>query len=271
MDRNTTKLAELLAQHLPNDKRHKRSAPCCAMVMFNKEGYTPMHACVVEADTPDRMLRILLQSKTAKKASILQTQRTERNPSSFGSTPLHLALARQITHETQGIIEALVDTAPNACMVQDHIGQVPLAVALQNRDVNSTHLKLLIKRCPEAVDIPRHDKFCPIHLALQSAHVENTVCRTLLQAHGNADKTTIMLMQVTEFGDTPLHLACKRPGASKSLIQLLLVHFHGAKFFRNHKGELPSDICQKVNPQLLEEIPHMGASNNTEDEDKSIQ
>mmetsp|Transcript_10033 Transcript_10033/g.21943 ORF Transcript_10033/g.21943 Transcript_10033/m.21943 type:complete len:991 (+) Transcript_10033:36-3008(+) len=232
-----------------------------ALMMFNHDSLSPLHCCAI-ADTPQGLVKILLEKsgEMAQRACALRTppldQPTHGGATpNYGATPLHLALARTETTDLKTTMEALLQKGSNALTVQDSHGLTPLAVALLNPDITSTLLKSLIKSSSMSIGIPTNDHHWPLHLAFEhsATHVEDTVCRALIQATSSKSFPSML----TADGNTPLHLACAKPGISKKVVKLLLDKHEGARFLRNKKGLLPHDLACKHNPKLNKEVPQL--------------
>ncbi|KAL7563344.1 hypothetical protein ACA910_014188 [Epithemia clementina (nom. ined.)] len=268
LDRNTAKLAELLARtttdhrssaaaagdsfKLRTSARHHHHHPrlgeaankivkTCALMITNHEHMSPLHYCAKVGISAERLIQILMKSKWANKACLLQTQ-VDR------LTPLHLACSQKPC--CTGTVEALA-AATHACAVQDCQGRTPLATAILNSTVPNSVVKVLMDAYKRAVEIPSHGNFLPLHLALQHEQSES-ICKYLVKASSKK-----CLETQTVSGDTPLHMACAQSESSPRIVKMLVDRFPEAMFLRNTAGQSPFDLARIFNPILIKAIPQL--------------
>eukprot|EP00984_Skeletonema_dohrnii_P010321 scaffold4008_cov85-Skeletonema_dohrnii-CCMP3373.AAC.1 len=106
---------------------------------------------------------------------------------------------------TLGIIQLLIDAAPDSVRHQDNAGLIPLHHLCSNRKVDKKSgikiLKLLLQKYPEALRHAENKGRLPIHVAsLMSKPSE--FCRVLIEAYPGSE-------QIGDVDDLlPLHFAC---------------------------------------------------------------
>lgn len=216
LDRNTTKLAELLRGADIQDN--------CPLLIKNKEHLTPLHGCAL-FDTPPQLTRLLMESPLAVQASDLTTQ--------FGATALHLACANSYVSESVANVETLATL--HACNVVDSNSRTPLMVAVQNPKASSKVTKALLKACPQAASaVTEKGAHTALHLALQGSKVREGVVKALLKAFPDGAHTE------TIRGNMPLHEACKY-GAPLEVIEILISYCTRALRHKNKRGKTPLD------------------------------
>ena len=270
LDRNTAKLAELLAKSTtdwtdsssssissaPNSptsltttqKRRRcslntseKEVKTCALLVMNQDRLSPLHCCAKVGASGERLTQLLMKSRWSNKACLLQTL-VDRY------TPLHVACAQKPC--CPSTVEALV-AGSQACAVQDSQGRTPLATAIMNSSFPSSLVKTVMDAYKKAVEIPSHGNYLPIHLALQHDASESTCKRMIRQG------TKKSLEAATVAGDTPLHLACAQSEVSHRVVKLLLAKFPEAIFLRNTAGQSPFDQARAFNPGLIKAVPQL--------------
>jgi ankyrin repeat protein len=215
LDRNTTKLAELLVGSDIQDN--------CPLLIRNNEHLLPLHGCGL-FDTPPQITKILMDSPLARQASCVTTQSK--------ATALHLACANINVSDSVANLEALATA--QACAIFDTKDRTPLMVAVQNTKASSKVTKTLIKIYPNAAKQTTKKGQLPLHLALHSRKVKESVVKALLKVYPLGARAA------THSGNTPLHEACKH-GASVGVIERLISQYPEALQHKNKKGELPID------------------------------
>ena len=127
-----------------------------------------------------------------------------------GETPLHATCGHTCgnSHVTIGIIQLLINAAPDSVRHADNNGQLPLhylCTNILNRRVDEIAamkiLKLLLEKFPGAICSNNNDGHLPIHLAcIMSRSPE--FCRVLIEAYPGSERIS------DEDGRLPIHLAC---------------------------------------------------------------
>lgn len=217
LDRNTTKLAELLLG------RSKKKSP---LLVPNNESLNPLHAAAI-FDTPVQLTRILMDSKAGSAASAQTT--------SFGATALHLAVASSRVADSLANVEALVTR--KACRIKDGHKRTPLVVAVQNKKTSKKVVKTLLNEYPESAKKKFTKGQLPIHLSVQSSRAKYSVVRALIKAYPDGVKA------LTKQGNTPLHEACAS-GAPVEVIELLVKKYDEGLNIANKHHEVPLDRAQ---------------------------
>lgn len=218
LDRNTTKLAELLV-----GSGNELDSP---MMIQNDERLCPLHCCSL-FQTPPQLTRVLMESRVAEQASMLKTE--------LGATPLHLACASSTISDELATIETLATTG--ACTVWDDTDRTPLMVAVQNKHVSRSIVKILCKANPIAASWAGKKGFLPLHLALQTSKVKDSVVKELVKA----SRMSVEVATVTS-RNTALHEACQY-GASASVVAILIEKNRKALKATNKGGETPLDVA----------------------------
>lgn len=159
LDRNTTKLAELLLS-TPHSQKS-------ALFMPNNERLYPLHCCAVFS-CPPQLTRILMESKDAVEASVLKTH--------AGWTALHLACVTTTGNNSTETTEALA--TQRACKVFDEGDRTPIMLALESSSVSASLIKFLARKCPKSIVLStKRDRCLPLHLALQRDVKESIIQR----------------------------------------------------------------------------------------------
>jgi ankyrin repeat protein len=215
LDRNTTKLAELL---VGSDIEEN-----CPLFVRNNEHLSPLHGCSI-FNSPPQLTKILMDSPLAGRASCVTNR--------FNATALHLVCVNSNVSDSLANLEALATT--HACAIFDIKDRTPLMVAVQNSKASSKVTKALIKACPEAAKQANEKGQLPLHLAVHSKKAKESVVKALLIAYPEGAH------DVTHGGNTPLHEACKH-GASIEVIERLIAQCPDALKHKNDKGKLPID------------------------------
>ena len=148
------------------------------------------------------------------------------NTDDYGCPSLLHVACGDMKNVTPGIVQLLIDAAPDSVRSEDLSGLMPLHYLCMNINLDETAgsaiLKLLIKKCPEAV---RHETTCdddqtrslPIHIACESKKSPD-FCRLLIDAYPGSER--IAAQQLSEGfpdpnqildveGALPLHYACR--------------------------------------------------------------
>jgi len=221
LDRNTTKLAELLVGSGMQDN--------CPLLIKNNEHLTPLHGCAL-FDTPPQLTRLLMESPLAIQASHLATN--------FGATALHLCCANSNVSESVANVEALATIY--SCSAIDSKNRTALMVAVQNSKASSKVTKALLKVDPDCANVATvKGQHLALHLALQGSKIRGGAIKALLKAYPEGVRA------LTTRGNTPLHEACKY-GAPISVIEILISHYPSALRHANEKGQLPIDRAQSA-------------------------
>ena len=117
-------------------------------------------------------------------------------------TLLHYACDNK--NATLGIIQLLIDAAPDSVRSMTNYGNMPLHHLCCNSKLDETAaieiLKLLIEKCPEAVRHENNGGALPIHFASMRRSYE--FCRVLIETYPGSE-------HIANNDDAlPLHLAC---------------------------------------------------------------
>eukprot|EP00984_Skeletonema_dohrnii_P008978 scaffold3366_cov129-Skeletonema_dohrnii-CCMP3373.AAC.7 len=119
-----------------------------------------------------------------------------------GSSPLHCACMNK--NMTLGVVQLLVDAAPDSVRSADEDGSMPLHCLCMNKELDETRaikiLKLLLKKYPESVRHVHNAGFLPIHRASGGRSPE--FCQMLIEAYPGSERMT------DGNGLLPLHWAC---------------------------------------------------------------
>jgi ankyrin repeat protein len=215
LDRNTTKLAELL---VGSDIQEN-----CPLFVRNNEQLSPLHGCSLFT-SPPQLTNILMNSPLAGQASCVTNR--------FEATALHLVCVNSNVSDSLANLEALATT--HACSIFDIKDRTPLMVAVQNSNASSKVTKALLKAYPEAAKQANQKGQLPLHLAVHSKKAKESVVKALLKAYPEGAHA------VTCGGNTPLHEACKH-GAPVDVIERLIAQCPDALKQKNDKGKLPID------------------------------
>jgi ankyrin repeat protein len=158
----------------------------------------------------DRREELLLHCKSAslsEEGLLRIIERCEWTPDTVDArrrtpTPLHYACNNK--NATLGIIQLLIDAAPDSVRSMTNNGNMPLHILCLSSKVDETAaieiLKLLIEMCPEALRHANDKGDLPIHLAAERKSPE--FCRVLIEAYPGSEQRT------DGNGALPLHLAC---------------------------------------------------------------
>ena len=248
LDRNTTKIAELLMGM--EETSIDNSAP---LLVVNKSEMNPLHvsACF---ESPPQLVRILMESKHGMAAACATT--------SFGSTPLHLACSGKKSSKCKSlgknksskrllsIVEALA--TPAVCAVRDSLGRTPLMVAVQYKKMNKKVIRALLQVYPQAAEQRTSNGYLPLHLAVQSKYASDSIVKTLLQEYPQS------VFETNNKGDTPLHEACLCSKIPYDVVELLVRKNPAAVDCENSNHELPIDraramgVSKKICTLLME-------------------
>ena len=120
-----------------------------------------------------------------------------------GWTPLHCVCYNK--NVRNGIVQLLIDAAPDSIRSVTNMGNMPLHILCSNQYVDEMTAieisKLLIEKYPEAVRHADNDGgWLPIHIASQWRSSE--FCRVLIEAYPGSKRIS------TNTGALPLHHAC---------------------------------------------------------------
>jgi ankyrin repeat protein len=263
LDRNTTKLAELLmgndATIMATNGNHQSPSEAESsktvedlppLLMMNQSELNPLHvsACF---DAPPQLIKILLDSVLGPKAAFATT--------SLGSTPLHLACAgirknkagkSKSSKRLLAVVEALA--TPEACAVRDSLGRTPLMLAVQNKKADRRVIRALVRALPASIEHRTANGYLPLHLAVQSKHCRDSVIKTLIAEYPKS------IFEKTVKGDTALHEACLVSKIPYDVVELLVRKYPGAVDCENDSLELPIDraramgLSKKICTLLLE-------------------
>lgn len=176
LDRQTARLADLLLG--------TGVERCSPLLVQNNDNMTPLHCCAA-FDTPSQLTRILMTQSLqefSSKASAL-VDRT-------GSTPLHLAILKYAipsqTTDQEDRDECLrenllsnieIVATHDACGIPDAAGRTPLVLALLQKKMPASLVKMLIETRPESVGIRASKKFLPIHFACQNRKMKASIVK----------------------------------------------------------------------------------------------
>lgn len=248
LDRNTTKLAELLMgeeEELKEDQDEKNGCETQKtpehtppLLMVNQSELTPLHvsACFY---SPPQLIKILMESTHGPKAVLKTT--------SLGYTPLHLACAGIRKHKAGksksskrllASVEALA--TPDACAVRDSLGRTPLMLAVQNKKADKHVIRALIRVYPSAVEHRTANGYLPLHLAVQSKYARESVVKTLITEYPKS------IYEKSHKGETALHVACLVSKIPYDVVELLVRKYPGAVDCANANHELPIDRARAM-------------------------
>jgi len=217
VDRNTTKLAELLVGSGAED--------VSPLMVQNNEKMSPLHCCAL-FDTPPQLTRVIMESPLAQSASALTTE--------FGATALHLACASSSVSDSLANVELLATR--QACSVKDSNNRTPLMVAVQNPKASGEVIKALCNTYSEAAAMSLSRGHLPLHLAVQGKRIKSSVVRALVKAYPES------VNLVTRSGNTALHEACAA-NAQASVLEFLIDRNRDALLLQNKHGETPLDLA----------------------------
>ena len=176
LDRQTARLAELLLG--------TGVERCSPLLVHNNENMTPLHCCAA-FDTPSQLTRILMTQslpELSSKASALVDRTC--------STPLHLAILKYANRsQTTGqedrdeplrensLANIEILATHDACGIPDAAARTPLVLALLQKKIPSSLVKMLIETRPESVGIRASKKFLPIHFACQNRKMKVSIIK----------------------------------------------------------------------------------------------
>jgi ankyrin repeat protein len=247
LDRNTTKLAELLMgeqgdiiENIENNglEKEETSEHIPPLLMVNQSELTPLHvsACF---DAPPQLIKILMESAHGPNAVMTTT--------SLGYTPLHLACAGIRKHKAGksksskrllASVEALA--TPDACAARDSLGRTPLMLAAQNKKADKHVIRALIRVNPSAVEHRTANGYLPLHLAVQSKYASESVVKTLITEYPKS------VYEKSHKGETVLHVACLVSKIPYDVVDLLVRKNPGAVDCANASHELPIDRARAM-------------------------
>jgi len=199
-----------------------------------------------------------------------------------GATPLHVALAHG-AHAC--VIEALLDAAPTAAMIEDARGMLPLHWAAAFGRASVSVVKRLIDEHPQALVHPTIDGDIPLHLIVANSRIEDEDGNMLDSAGASSNskvdsnrlKMVELLMQdagMTRDGDmlspilttnreklTPLH-CCALFDAPPQISKLIMKHpnANAASSMTNSFGATPLHLAaaQPGIPQSIATVLAIG-------------
>lgn len=181
------------------------------------------------------------------------------NKGDQGRTPLHVILYRG--NPPLGIIETLIEYAPEVLKIENKCGGLPIHRACCNGS-SLDIIRAMVNGYPESVTMaaygesstPKNTKngFLPLHLACYNeASLE--ILNFLIECHPKGieekdkkEKTPLLILKETKYamqkdanGKLPLHLACKNV-YSANLIHLLIQAYPKSINVKDKRGRKPS-------------------------------
>ncbi len=127
-----------------------------------------------------------------------------------GLLPLHYA-CYNIIDVSFGVIQLLIDAAPDSVHRKDDGGNMPLHHLCNNKDLEEKDLeeiksleilKLLLERCPESIRHANDGGYLPIHLAAMTTKSPEFFS-VLIEAYPGSER------MADDKGVLPLHCACR--------------------------------------------------------------
>jgi Ankyrin repeats (3 copies) len=199
-----------------------------ALLLQNKDGYTPLHLAVHSTSCED-VVSLLTAKEPAATAQV----------DHLGRTPLHIACS-EVEEPSLAIVQDLTEVYATVATVKAADGSWPLWSVLGYKPERVEEIvKDLIVSNPEGASI-RHDvsNEMPLHKALKNNH-ELIVVRDIVRANPEA------LLLFDRDGNLPLHIAVECH-YNLAMIKMLVNKGPGAVEKKNNRGEIAHELAKRL-------------------------
>ena len=207
------------------------------MQSVDADGFTLLHIACMYRTRPSVIKNLIDRFP----ASLVMQER-------YGNTPLHIACRHGAF---VSVIDLLLNSCPEAANMTNKAGDTPLHRCFHSCTSTQT-VKLLMLHGPEAVSVTNNSGATPLHCACAKAmHLTNPgIVKILIQ--GSVSRIDL-LTRCDHKGNTPLHLGCGY-GSSPAVVRLLLdaAGQQASKLIqlRNDFGETPLHVACKSYTEL---------------------
>jgi len=129
------------------------------------------------------------------------------------------------------LTEAIIDRYPEATMVQDTNGNLPLHLALDEDGEAYAFTSTLIKMAQNSLFVANHRGMLPIHIAVSKFMVAS--------AHDIITSVPQVLLESDGGGQTPLHVMLEHDMFDKALAELMIQQHPEVLMMRDSTGRVP--------------------------------